>query len=71
MSHCWVFWVVICPMARLAEILLAMDQKRQGRKFFDLANEQYAMMKSAAKCKDAKTGEENAVNLFRMKRKQA
>ncbi|BDQ36485.1 methyltransferase [Pseudodesulfovibrio nedwellii] len=54
-----------------AEIVLAMDQKRQGRKFFDMANEQYAMMKSAAKYKDRETGEENVVNLFRMKRKQA
>ncbi len=54
-----------------AEIVLAMDQKRQGRKFFDLANEQFAMMKSAAKYKDRDTGEENIVNLFRMKRKQA
>lgn len=54
-----------------AEIVLAMDQKRQGREFFDMASEQYSMMKSAAKYKDRETGEENVVNLFRMKRKQA
>nr|WP_203529635.1 methyltransferase [Pseudodesulfovibrio sp. JC047] len=54
-----------------AEILLAMDEKRQGRKFFDRANETYAMMKSAATYQDKETGDKNVVNLFRMKRKQA
>ncbi|BCS87417.1 class I SAM-dependent methyltransferase [Pseudodesulfovibrio sediminis] len=54
-----------------AEILLAMDQKRQGRKFFDRASEKFMMMKSAANYKDEKTGEENVVNLFRLKRKQS
>ncbi len=54
-----------------AEVLLAMDQKRQGRKFFDKASESFAMMKSDAKYKDTETGEENVVSLYRMKRKQA
>jgi len=52
-----------------AEIILAIDQKRQARKFFELANEQFAMMKSSAKYTDKETGDENIINLFRLKRK--
>ena len=54
-----------------AEVLMAMDKKRQGRKFFDKADALFAMMKSAANYKDNETGEENIINLFRMKRKGA
>jgi predicted nicotinamide N-methyase len=54
-----------------AEVLMAMDKKRQGRKFFDKADGMFAMMKSSATYKDNETGEENIVNLFRMKRKGA
>nr|WP_279593517.1 methyltransferase [Pseudodesulfovibrio sp. S3-i] len=54
-----------------SEILLAMDQKRQGRKFFDKACDLFSMMKSCANYKDTETGEEQVVNLFRLKRKQA
>ncbi|AMK11606.1 class I SAM-dependent methyltransferase [Pseudodesulfovibrio indicus] len=54
-----------------AEILMAMDKKRLGRKFFDKAGDSYAMMKSVANYKDKETGEENVINLFRMKRKGA
>ena len=54
-----------------SEIIMAMDKKRQGRKFFDKAVGQYAMMKSVANYKDNETGEENVINLFRMKRKAA
>lgn len=54
-----------------AEIILAMDKKRQGRKFFEKAQENYAMMKSDANYKDKETGEEEVVSLYRMKRKQA
>ncbi|WP_207259616.1 methyltransferase [Desulfovibrio sp. Huiquan2017] len=55
--------------APTAEVLMAMDKKRQGRKFFDKAAGLFAMMKSEANYKDNETGEENVVNLFRMKRK--
>ena len=54
-----------------AEIILAMDQKRQGRKFFDKASGLFSMMKSSANYKDNETGEENVISLYRMKRKQA
>ncbi|MBG0790112.1 MAG: methyltransferase [Desulfovibrionaceae bacterium] len=54
-----------------AEVLLALDRKRQGRKFFDKAAESFAMMKSDANYTDKETGEEKVVNLYRMKRKQA
>ena len=54
-----------------AEVLLALDRKRQGRKFFDRAGKSFAMMKSDAGYKDKETGEENVVNLYRMKRKEA
>ena len=54
-----------------AEVLLAMDRKRQGRKFFDKAAGVFAMMKSDANYRDKESGEENVVNLYRMKRKQA
>jgi len=54
-----------------AEIILAMDMKRQGRKFFEKAQENYAMMKTDANYKDKETGEEEIVSLYRMKRKQA
>jgi hypothetical protein len=54
-----------------AEVLMAMDKKRQGRKFFDKAAGFFAMMKSEARYKDNETGEENVINMFRMKRKGA
>lgn len=54
-----------------AEILLAMATKRQGRQFFDKASQTFAMMKSDVKCNDKETGNEDAVSLYRMKRKQA
>ena len=54
-----------------AEIILAMDQKRQGRKFFDKACGTFSIMRSAGKYKDNETGEENVISLYRMKRKQA
>ena len=57
--------------APFAEMLLALDRKRQGRKFFDKADNMFAMMKSEAKYKDKETGDENIINLYRMKRKRA
>lgn len=51
-----------------SEVLLALDQKRQGMKFFDRAQNYFAMMKSQAKFKDDEKGEE-VVNLFRLRRK--
>jgi predicted nicotinamide N-methyase len=54
-----------------AEVLMAMDRKRQGRRFFDKADGLFAMMKSGANYKDNETGEENVINMFRMKRKGA
>lgn len=52
-----------------AEVLLAIDQKRQARSFFELADKRFAMMKSSARYTDEETGDENVINLFRLKRK--
>ena len=52
-----------------AEVILAIDQKRQARRFFELANDRFAMMKSSARYREEKTGDENVINLFRLKRK--
>lgn len=52
-----------------AEVLLALDCKRQGRRFFDKAGQTFAMMKSDANYKDKETGEGNVINMYRMKRK--
>lgn len=54
-----------------AEVVLALDHKRQGRKFFDKAAQSFAMMKTDANYSDKETGEENVINLYRMKRKRA
>ncbi len=54
-----------------AEVLLALDRKRQGRKFFEKAGEAFMMMKSDANYTDKETGEENVINMYRMKRKAA
>lgn len=63
------FLVEALSNKKSAEIILAVDQKRQARKFFELAGEHYAMMKSTAKYTEEETGEENFINLFRLKRK--
>lgn len=54
-----------------AEIVLAMDQKRQARTFFDLAKERYQMMRQACDFPDSETGEDVALHMFRMRRKPA
>ena len=52
-----------------AEIILAIDEKRQARRFFELASERFAMMRSSTKYRAKETGDENIINLFRLKRK--
>jgi predicted nicotinamide N-methyase len=52
-----------------AEIIFAIDQKRQARRFFELAGDRFSMMKSSVKYKEKTTGDENIINLFRLKRK--
>ena len=52
-----------------AEIFLAVDLKREARKFFTAADARFAMMKSGAKYTDRESGEEKVINLFRLKRK--
>jgi 2-polyprenyl-3-methyl-5-hydroxy-6-metoxy-1,4-benzoquinol methylase len=69
------------PMARFldeqlamdaaAEVFLALDEKRQARKFFTLAAEKFSMAKTSSKYNDQGSGEERTVNLFRLKRKVA
>ncbi|MUM77047.1 methyltransferase [Pseudodesulfovibrio sp. F-1] len=52
-----------------AEIFLAMDEKRQARKFFTSAAEVYAMARTDSKYTEKDTGTERTVNLYRLKRK--
>ena len=52
-----------------AEVILALDQKRQARKFFEKASESFAMMRSCAEYTDEENGDKNVINLFRLKRK--
>ena len=54
-----------------AEAFLALDAKRQARKFFTLASEKFSMAKTSSKYNDQGSGEERMVNLFRLKRKMA
>lgn len=54
-----------------AEIILAIDQKRQARSFFERASDKFSMMKSSAKYKEKETGVDNTINLFRLKRKDS
>jgi len=52
-----------------AEIIIAIDRKRQVRKFFEFADQRFNVMKSSVKYREEKTGDENVINLFRLKRK--
>lgn len=54
-----------------AEVFLALDEKRQTSKFFAQAAEHFSMARTCSKYKEKDTGEERAVNLFRLKRKSA
>ncbi|WP_243547342.1 class I SAM-dependent methyltransferase [Pseudodesulfovibrio tunisiensis] len=53
--------------AGAGEVFLALDGKRQARRFFQLASDRFAMMRTAANIKDK--GESREVLLFRLRRK--
>jgi len=55
--------------APTAEVLLALDLKREARGFFVKANESFNMMKTTAGFSDKETGDDKTVNLFRLRRK--
>ncbi|ADU62363.1 MULTISPECIES: class I SAM-dependent methyltransferase [Pseudodesulfovibrio] len=54
-----------------AEVFLALDEKRQTRKFFTQVAEHFSMARTCSKYNEKVTGEERTVNLFRLKRKTA
>jgi len=51
-----------------AEVILAMDQKREGRAFFNRAKDTFSMMRKNFCFTDKESGEEQSINLFRMRR---
>lgn len=51
-----------------SEIILAMDQKREGRAFFNRAKKHFAMMRKEFSFADRDTEEKQAINLFRLRR---
>lgn len=51
-----------------SEVVLAMDEKREGRAFFNRAKESFDMMKKNFCFTDKESGEEQSINLFRMRR---
>lgn len=50
-----------------AEVILAMDQKRQGKVFFEALEKDFAIMRKGFAYKDE--GQEKTVNIYKMKRK--
>lgn len=52
-----------------AEVFLAVELKREARRFFSSIDSHFAIMKSSAKYTDQESREEKIVNLFRLKRK--
>lgn len=51
-----------------SEVILAMDRKREGRAFFNKAKESFSMMRKSVSFTDKETGEDQSINLFRMRR---
>ncbi|MFH1913076.1 MAG: methyltransferase [Pseudomonadota bacterium] len=54
-----------------SEIFLAMDEKRQARRFFTRAAERYAMARTDSSYTEKDSGENRTINLYRLKRKTA